>query len=231
MELTWIHIFILGLFISELSLLNKKCEDVLIISISSLLICSILYPTYIIAFIKNRIQPLEDIITESDNRNYIVKYQNYKSLIDAFNTKIWIIYQDIKCYKSHSYIFIDFRQDKINYLYFSLFKNFYVGLITVIELNIKFSYNIKNILFSFIWFIYLIDILLLLLYGPYKNKFINTINLFLELSKISIISLIIFSNDDKYIMYVLDSTIIFMCFTIFLELFLNLLNLINSLIH
>jgi hypothetical protein len=194
---------------------NKNCVNFLIISLSSLLIISILYFSYFIAFIKNRIIPIEDIIYIVDNRNYIEKFKYYNSIYNSFNNGQWIIKQDIKYYKSHSYIYIDYQQNKIIYVFFYLFKILSIGIITGLQSIID---NNTIISFSAIGSIYLIDIILLLLFNPYKNVFINIINLFSNISISIVILLLIFTNDEKNIMHIVDITFIIFCFIILFEL-------------
>ncbi len=217
-NLIWTNTLISGLIISEILMINNNCKKFLIISLGSFLTITILYFSYFIAFIKNFILSIEDVIYKLDNTNYKNKFKYYNSILNSFNKGYWIIKQDLKYYKSHSYIYIDFKQNKIIYLFFYLFKIFLIGIITGIQPSISNNEKNTNICLNTIWSIYILDVLLLLLFNPYKNIFINFLNVLVNISISVIISLLIFRQNEIYILYIVDSTFIILSIIILFEL-------------
>jgi hypothetical protein len=168
------------------------------------------------------------------------KLKYYKSFLDLFNKGKWSLSDnsltltssselsilqsenlpsrtlneiEYKFAKSHSLFYIDFEQKKINYLFFNLFKIFFISIYTGLNLT-----NNLNISFSIISFIYSIDILSILYFKPFKNLLINYINILINLSIIISLLLIIILDKEKYSMYIINSTFFIFDIIIFSEL-------------
>jgi hypothetical protein len=218
MELSWINISLTGLIITETSMFNNKCVDFIIISVGLFLIIPIVFLMYYISILKNKILSEENILYIKDEDTIKNKYKYYKSFLDLFNKGKWILSDnirdnEIKFAKSHSLFYIDFELKKINYLFFNLFKIFFISIYTGLNLT-----NNLNISFSIISFIYSIDILSILYLNPFKNLIINYINIFINLSIIISLILIIILKEEKYSMYFIDSTFFIFDIIIIIEL-------------
>lgn len=232
-ELAFIHYAIGGLLISNISILNTQCEDLLIISLSSLLVTSSLYFSYYIAFIKNKILSFEDIIYKKKELPEILYNQDIIPIFrdnSLISKNRWIIKKDIKYYKSHSYIFIDFKQKELSYLYFNLLKIFCISFITGLQPNIS-NENNDNSFYSLISLVcfYIIDLGMLIGFYPYKNFYYNLFNLLVNSLILALLILILFVEKEKYIIYLIDSTFILLFGTLFIELFSR--TLYNGLIY